>query len=159
MSWEWKFSMSWKLIGSTFLSLSSSLHWQSDVTWGMRWDERGGERGEGVNGNRKDETESRSPPPLLSSCVTFQAWGDVFQSMVKCTLFKCWWRNFQWKNRKDETRSRSTLNPLFFLKHIPGQGKNPFHRKRENQHLYNEHLTIDWKASLNFNNSLHHWSS
>ena len=113
----------------------------------------------GVNGNRKDETESRSPPPLLSSCVTFQACGDVFQSMVKCTLFKCWWRNFQWKNRKDETRSRSTLNPLFFLKHIPGQGKNPFHRKRENQHLYNEHLTIDWNTSLNFNNSLHHWSS
>ena len=107
-----------------------------------------GEGVRGVNGNRKDETESRSPPPLLSSCVTFQAWGDVFQSMVKWTLFKCWWRNFQWKNRKDETRSRSTLNPLFFLKHIPGQGKNPFHRKRENQHLYNEHLTIDWKTKL-----------
>ena len=48
-----------------------------------------GEGVRGVNGNRKDETESRSPPPLLSSCVTFQAWGDVFQSMVKCTLFKC----------------------------------------------------------------------
>ena len=153
-------SLRWKLIGSTFLSLCSSLYRWSDVNWGIRWNERG----RGLNGNRKDETRSRSTPPFLpSSCFTFQAWGDVFQSMVKWTLFKCWWNNFQfsifnWKIEK--TKPGHVQHPLLTThSRAAKESLSSNKRKLLHQHSNSEHLTIDCKTSFDFNNSLHHWLS
>ena len=94
MSWELKFNVSWKLIGSTFLiiSLCSSLHWWSDVNWGMRWDERGGWEGWMEIEKTKPSHVRHHPYSLLAShsrpgVMSFNQWQSEHCSSADGSIF------------------------------------------------------------------------
>ena len=73
--------------------------------------------------------------------------SDVFQSMVKCSLYKCWFSLFLWKGffpcpgmcfkkKRGLSVERDRVSSFLF-----------FHWKFLHQHLNSVHFTIDWKTS------------